>query len=197
MVHVKCRAILVCRSESGFCDGEWASKDQRLKDLVRFWASGLSQEKVEVMKGNHHHGGAGVMKKKKKRTHIKGVFSVNNAKFELYLRYRNCWKLFRILRKKSEFWYHHFRNSTKNMREKKKNGGDRKCWISKMYRNSSAQFLLTSCEVCVECPKWKDKKNLWQTNCGNTITEIGEKNFVTIVAMALPKMGGKKCGSEI
>ena len=25
----------------------------------------------------------------------------------------------------------------------------------------------------------------------------GEKKFVTIVVMALPKMGGKKCGSEI
>ena len=25
----------------------------------------------------------------------------------------------------------------------------------------------------------------------------GKKNFVTVVAMALPKMGGKKCGSEI
>ena len=66
-----------------------SSKDQRLKDLVRFWASGLSQEKVKVMKGNHHCGGAGVMKKKKK-THTKGVFSVNIAKSELYLRYRNC-----------------------------------------------------------------------------------------------------------
>ena len=25
----------------------------------------------------------------------------------------------------------------------------------------------------------------------------GKKNFVTVMAMALPKMGGKKCGSEI
>ena len=28
--------------------------------------------------------------KKKKKTHTKGVFSVNIAKSELYLRYRNC-----------------------------------------------------------------------------------------------------------
>ena len=131
-------------------------------------------------------------KKKKKKTHTKGVFSVNIAKSELYLRYRNCWKLFRILRKKSEFWYHHFWNSTKNMREKKKNGGERKCWISKMYRNSSAQFLLTSCEVCVECPKWKDKKNLWQTNCGNTITEIGEKIFCNNCGNGITENGGEK-----
>ena len=43
----------------------------------------------------------------------------------------------------------------------------------------------------------KRKKKNWQTNCGNAIAEIGGKKFVTIVAMALPKMGGKKCGSEI
>ena len=29
-------------------------------------------------------------------------------------------------------------------------------------------------EVCMECPKWKEKKN-WQTNCGNGIAENGEK----------------------
>ena len=51
--------------------------------------------------------------------------------------------------------------------------------------------------MCVECPKWK-KKNLWQTNCGNAIAEIRKKKIVTIVAMALPKMGEKKkSGSEI
>ena len=37
----------------------------------------------------------------------------------------------------------------------------------------------------------KKKKKIWQTNCGNAIAEIGKKKFVTIVAMALPKMGGK------
>ena len=32
-------------------------------------------------------------------------------------------------------------------------------------------------KVCVECPKWKGKKKkIWQTNCGNAIAEIGEKN---------------------
>ena len=39
-------------------------------------------------------------------------------------------------------------------------------------------------------PKVKRKKKIWQTNCGNAIAEIGGK-IVTIVAMALPKMGGK------
>ena len=35
------------------------------------------------------------------------------------------------------------------------------------------------------------KKGL-QLVCGNAIAEIGEKKFVAIVAMPLPKMGGKK-----
>ena len=31
-----------------------------------------------------------------------------------------------------------------------------------------------------------------KTNCDNAIVEIGKKNFVAIMAMSLPKMGGKK-----
>ena len=46
-------------------------------------------------------------------------------------------------------------------------------------------------EVCVECPKLKEKKN-WQTNYGNAIVEIEKKKFVIIVTMVLPKMEGKK-----
>ena len=39
--------------------------------------------------------------------------------------------------------------------------------------------------VLVGCPK--------ETNCGNAIAKIGEgKKIVAIVAMSLPKMGGKK-----
>ena len=32
-------------------------------------------------------------------------------------------------------------------------------------------------EVCVECPKWKEKKKIRQTNCGTAIAEIGKKKF--------------------
>ena len=44
---------------------------------------------------------------------------------------------------------------------------------------ASPKFLL---------PKLADR----ETNYGNVITEIGEKKFMAIVAMPLPKMGGKK-----
>ena len=74
----------------------------------------------------------------------------------------------------------------------------RKRWREKMlnFGNRDTEFPVPNStarvwEVCVECPKWKEKKN-WQTNWGNAIAEIGKKKFVTIVAMTLPKMGGKK-----
>ena len=77
----------------------------------------------------------------------------------------------------------------------------RKRWREKMlnFGNGDTEFPVPNStarvwEVRVECPKWKEKKN-WQTNCGNAIAEIGGK-IVTIVAMALPKMGGKKCGGK-
>ena len=107
----------------------------------------------------------------------------------------NYWKLFRIVRKESEFQYNYCRNSTKSMREKKKKGGERKCWISVMW---ILKFLcpISAARVWSGCGvpkvKKKKKKKLWQTNCGNVIAEIGEKKIVTIVATALPKIGGKK-----
>ena len=52
-------------------------------------------------------------------------------------------------------------------------------------------------EVCVECPKWKDKKKkIWQTNCGNAIVEIGEKNCNNC-GNGIAENGGKKKWSEI
>ena len=71
----------------------------------------------------------------------------------------------------------------------------RKWWRAKIlnFGNGDTEFPVPNFAawVCMECLKWKEKKN-WQTNCGNAIAEIGGKKFVTIVAMALPKMGGKK-----
>ena len=50
------------------------------------------------------------------------------------------------------------------------------------FGNGDIEFPVpnSAARVCVECPKWKEKKN-WQTNCGNAIAEIGKK-IVTIVA---------------
>ena len=121
----------------------------------------------------------------------KGVFWVNIAKSEVNLRYRYYSKLFGILRRKIEFQYYRCRNSTKSMREKKKKVERENVeFQQRWYRISSAQF----CYPCVECPKWKEKKKkiltneLWQCHCQNR----GINFFLTIVAMALPKMGRKK-----
>ena len=38
---------------------------------------------------------------------------------------------------------------------------------------------------------WRKKKKK-KLKCGNGIAEIGKKKFLAIVAMPLPKMGGKK-----
>ena len=53
--------------------------------------------------------------------------------------------------------------------------------------NSATQMW----EVCVECPKWKEKKN-WQTNCGNAIAEIGKKKFCNNCGNGIAENGGKK-----
>ena len=96
-------------------------------------------------------------------THFVGVFWVNIAKYELYFSYRNRWKLFRIVRKESEFQYHHCRNSTKSMREKKKKRGERKCsvsvmWIPKFFCPLPAARVWSVRGV----RKVKRKKKLWQ-----------------------------------
>ena len=57
-------------------------------------------------------------------------------------------------------------------------GGERKCWTSATWIPKFLYpILMPGCEVCVECPKWKEKKKIWQTNCGNVIAEIGKKKL--------------------
>ena len=92
------------------------------------------------------------------------VFWLNIDKSEIYLRYRYCSNLFNEMRKESEFWQNfEFRQ-----------------WC---YRNSCSPNSL-SCVLEV----WvlQKKNQLRQCHCRNR-----EKKLV-IVALPLPKMGGKK-----
>ena len=117
------------------------------------------------------------------------VFWVNIAKSEVNLRYRNCSKLFGILRREIEFRYYRYRNSTKSMREKKKKVERENIeFRQRGYRISCAQF----CCLCVECPKWKEKKNFWQTNCDNAIAEIEKKKICNNCGNGIVENGGKK-----
>ena len=128
---------------------------------------------------------------------IFGAFWVNIAKSEVNLRFRNCSNLFGILRREIEFQYYHSRNSTKSMREKKKKVERENVeFRQRGYRISCAQFC------CPGVSAWsarseKKKKKIWQTNCGNTIAEIGGKNCNNC-SNGIAENGGKKfCGSEI
>ena len=79
----------------------------------------------------------------------------------------------------------------KDEREEEK-GGERKYWISTTWiLKFLCPILLPGVRGVLGVAKVKRKKN-WQTNCSNAIAEIGNKKIITIVAMALPKMGGKK-----
>ena len=101
------------------------------------------------------------------------VFWVNIAKSKPNLRYRNCWNLFGILRRETEFRYYHCRNSTKSMREKKKKVERKNVEFRQhRYRNSSAQFYCPGVRGVRGVPKVKRKKKI----CDKLI-----------VAMALPK----------
>ena len=68
-------------------------------------------------------------------------------------------------------------------------GGERKCWtLATGIPNFLCPILLPEYE-CVECPKWKEKKN-WQTNYGNTIAEIGGKKICNNCGNGIAENGG-------
>ena len=75
--------------------------------------------------------------------------------------------------------------------ERRRKCGERKCWISATeIPNFLCPILLPEYE-CVECPKWKEKKN-WQTNYGNTIAEIGGKKICNNCGNGIAENGGGK-----
>ena len=89
------------------------------------------------------------------------VFWLNIAKSGVYLRYRHCFKLFRELRKESEFWQRCCRNSTKIWERKRKSGGE------KILNFGNHITEIPAAQTC-----WP------KTNWGNAITEIGEKKIL-------------------
>ena len=99
-------------------------------------------------------------------------FWLNIAKFGIYLRYRHCSKLFRELRKKSEFRQRCCRNSTKVWERNRKS--EREKILN--FGNHITEILAV--QTC-----WL------KTNCGNVIVEIGGKNFC---GNAIAKNGRKK-----
>ena len=106
------------------------------------------------------------------------VFWLNIAKFEVNWCYRYCFNLFSNLRKESELWQYHCRNSTK-VGERKIKSRREKFLI---FGNGIAAIpsAHTCClGGCSKCEYAQGKPN-----------DVEKK--LAIVAMPLPKMGGKK-----
>ena len=102
------------------------------------------------------------------------VFSLNIAKFGVYLRYRYCSKLFRELKKESEFRQRCCRNSTKVWEKKRKSGREKILnFGNHITEIPTAQTCWPSgCEVL---EVWSAQR---ETNCGNAIAEIRGKKFL-------------------
>ena len=108
-----------------------------------------------------------------------GVFWLNIAKFEVNWCYRYCFNLFSNLRKESELRQYHCRNSTK-VGERKIKSRREKFLI---FDNGIA--AIPSAHTCYPggCSKCE---------CVQGKPNDGEKKILAIMAMPLPKMGGKK-----
>ena len=108
------------------------------------------------------------------------VLWLNIAKFGVYLRYRHCSKLFRKLRKESDFWQRCYRNSTKVWERKRKSGREKILNIGNH---------ITEIPVVQTC--WL------KINCGNAIAEIGKKNLWQLWQCHCQKWEEKKMVVEI
>ena len=103
------------------------------------------------------------------------VFWLNIAKFRVYLHYRHCSKLYRELRRESEFRQWCCRNSTKVWERKRKSGWEKILNFSNH---------ITEIPIAQTC--WS------KTNCGNAIAEIGKKRICGNCGNAIAKNGRKK-----
>ena len=109
-------------------------------------------------------------------------------------------KLIGELRKEKEFRQQCCRNSTKIRERKRKRWRDKEEEFQQhCYRNSFAQIPArpvscvlkkSNCGNVIAEIGYK-RKNIFG-NCGNSIAENGKKKLNGIMAISLPKMGGKK-----
>ena len=108
-------------------------------------------------------------------TGMSRIIWLNIAKFGVYLHYRHCSNLFKEMRKESEFWQRCCRNSTKVWERKRKSRREKILNFGNVIteipaaRTSGPSVCCVLCARSVKCSKKKP-----------------------IVAMPLPKMGGKK-----
>ena len=113
------------------------------------------------------------------------VFWLNIVKFLVNWCYRYCFNLFSNLRKESELRQYHCRNSTKVGERKIKRRREKFLIFGNTITEipSAHTCCPSGCSKC-ECAQGKP---MWQWHCRNR-----KIIFLAIVAMPLPKMGGKK-----
>ena len=130
--------------------------------------------------------------KKIKRDFYSRVFWHNIAKFEIYLYYKYCPKLFRELRKKSKFRQWCCRNLTKVWERKRKNR-----------REKILNFNNSITEIPVVQTCWP-RNQLWQchcrnmekkicVNCGNVIAKNERKKKIVVAEITCEKLKKKRC----
>ena len=108
-----------------------------------------------------------------------GVFWLNIAKFEVNWCYRYCFNLFSNLRKESELWQYHCRNSTKVWERKIKSRREKFLIFGNTITEIPSAHTYCPCG-CSKCESAQGKPN------------VRKFFFLVIVAMPLPKMRGKK-----
>ena len=121
----------------------------------------------------------GVKKRKGKGEYFKSdmriwVFLLNIAKFGIYLHYSHCLKLFRELRKESEFRQRCCQNSTKVWKRKRKSKRE------KILNFGNGITKIPVAQTCwprnqlwqCHCRKWEEKKNC---GCRNHMWGIKKK----------------------
>ena len=116
------------------------------------------------------------------------VFWLNIAKSGVYLRYRHCFKLFRELRKESEFQQRYCRNSTKVWERKRTSGREK---ILNFGNHITKIPAVQTCwpSGCEVLKVWSTQR---ETNCGNAIAEIGGEKICGNYGIAIAENGRKK-----
>ena len=109
-------------------------------------------------------------------------------------------KLIGELRKEKEFRQQCCRNSTKIGEKKRKRWREKEEEFQQhCYRNSSAQISAHPVSCVLKKTNFSNaiaeigkERKFFLGNCGNGIADNGKKTLNGIMAMSLPKMGGKK-----
>ena len=139
----------------------------------------------------------GVKKRKGKGEYFKSdmriwVFLLNIAKFGIYLHYSHCLKLFRELRKESEFRQRCCQNSTKVWKRKRKSRREKILNYGNGITEIPAAQTYWLRNQLWQCHCWNRRKKIYG-NYGNAIAENRRKKKIVVVEITYEELKKKKC----